>query len=59
MDKKEEYSRENHARSAEDVPFFPLAIAKMSQGQYADEIAEAQHDFVRSAGMPALYTETN
>jgi len=53
MENKKDDNRENHARSAEDVPFFPLSFARMSQGQYADEIAEAQHDFVMSAGLPA------
>lgn len=59
MDKKDQFSRDNHPRSAEDLPFFPLAVAKMSQGQYVDEIAEAQHDFVRMAGLPSLNNETN
>jgi hypothetical protein len=53
MENKKDDNRENHARSAEDVPFFPLTFARMSQGQYVDEIAEAQHDFVLSAGLPA------
>lgn len=59
MDKEDQFSRDNHPRSAEDLPFFPLAVAKMTQGQYADEIAEAQHDFVRMAGQPAKYNEAN
>ena len=59
MEKKAEYSRENHARSAEDVPFFPLAVAIMSQGQYTDEIAEAQHDFVRSWPVTAFLVLRN
>jgi hypothetical protein len=57
MESNKEENRENHARSAEDVPFFPLSFARMSQGQYVDEVAEAQHDFVLSAGLPAKIDE--
>jgi hypothetical protein len=53
MENKKNDNRENHARNAEDVPFFPLTFVRMSQGQYVDEIAEAQHDFVLAAGLPA------
>jgi hypothetical protein len=48
------YSRETFARTSEEVPFFPFEHVRMTQSTAnpADNIEEAQYEFVKQAGMP-------
>jgi|APSaa5957512622_1039677.scaffolds.fasta_scaffold326138_1 hypothetical protein len=53
-------TRDNFARNAEEVPFFPMTHSRMKQNHTPmSEIEQAQFDFVMQAGLPANTSTIN
>lgn len=46
-----EYTREDHARSSDEVPFFPFRPVSMAHLKM-DEVEQEQYEFMQRAGQP-------
>jgi hypothetical protein len=49
---EDKYTRENYARTSQEVPLFPFRPVRMPHIEM-DDLEQAQFDFVQQAGLPS------